>query len=87
MKAAVFYETGDATMEEIRAVYPRHKAYLNTFVERGVVLGIGPFDGEKQGSMGIFTTREEAENFIKQDPFVIEGLAGKVIIRDWKDIM
>jgi len=42
------------------AVYPRHKAVVDKFIARGVVLGIGPFtDG---GNMAIFKTRGEAEN-------------------------
>ena len=34
MKAVVFYETGSSTMEQIMAVYPRHKVYLDSFVEK-----------------------------------------------------
>ena len=37
-------------MESIMAVYPRHKAVVDTFVARGEVIGIGPFQiGEKTG--------------------------------------
>jgi uncharacterized protein len=84
MKAVVFYETGSATTEQIMAVYPRHKAYLDTFVEKGDIYGIGPFSG-RDGSMGIFRSREIAEDFVKNDPFVVEGLAGTVTIKEWDD--
>jgi uncharacterized protein len=85
MKSVVFYEGSNATMEQIMAVYPRHKAYLSTFVEKKLVLGIGPFSGPKAGSMGIFVSRDAAEEFIKNDPFVLEGLAGNVSIKEWND--
>ncbi len=84
MKAVVFYETGSVTMEQIMAVYPRHKAYLDTFVEKGQVYGIGPF-ANRDGSMGIFKSREIAEDFVKNDPFVMEGLVGKITIKEWDD--
>ena len=85
MKAVAFYETGSSTMEQIMAVYPRHKAYLDSFVEKGQVYGIGPFAGGRDGSMGIFKSREIAEEFVKNDPFVLEGLVGKITIKEWND--
>jgi len=35
MKTVVFHESGSTTMEQIMAAYPRHKAFLDTFVEKG----------------------------------------------------
>jgi uncharacterized protein YciI len=84
MKAVAFYEAGPATMEQIMAVYPRHKAYLESFVEKGNIYGIGPF-ADRKGSMGIFKSREVAEDFVKNDPFVLEGIVEKVTIKEWDD--
>ncbi len=36
-------ESSGATVEEVMAVYPRHKAVVDVFVARGDVIGIGPF--------------------------------------------
>jgi uncharacterized protein YciI len=86
MKAVVFYEAGSSsTMEQIMAVYPRHKAYLDSFVKKGEVYGIGPFAGGRDGSMGVFKNKEIAEEFVKNDPFVLEGLVGKITIKEWND--
>jgi len=85
MKAVVFYEGSSATMEQIMSVYPRHKAYLSSFVEKKQIFGIGPFMGKEGGSMGIFRDKNIAEEFIKGDPFVLEGLVGKVSIIEWND--
>jgi hypothetical protein len=66
-------------------VYPRHKAVVDVFVARGDVIGIGPF--ADRGNMAIFRSREAAEAFVKQDPFVLEGLVKSYAIRDWNDRM
>jgi uncharacterized protein len=51
------------------------------------LLAVGAFaNPQKDGSMGIFKTKELAEAFIKQDPFVLEGLVGKVTIQEWNEI-
>ena len=55
MKAVVIGESSGASMEAIMAVYPRHKAVVNTFINIGEVIGIGPFTD--RGNMAIFNTR------------------------------
>jgi uncharacterized protein YciI len=83
MKIVVIGESSGAGLDEILAVFPRHKAVVDKFKARGVVLGIGPFtDG---GNMAIFKNRKDAEDFIKQDPFILEGLIKSYIIKDWND--
>jgi uncharacterized protein YciI len=85
VKAVVIGEASGASMDAIMAVYPRHKAVVDAFIERGDVIGIGPF--ADMGNMAIFRTREAAEAFVQQDPFVLEGLVKSVVIRDWNDDM
>lgn len=85
MKAVVIGEPSGASMEQIMAVYPRHKALVDRLVARGEVIGIGPF--ADLGNMGIFRTRTAAEEFAREDPFVLEGLVKSYVIRDWNDAM
>ena len=85
MKTVVIGEPSGATIEQIMAVYPRHKALVDEFVARGEVIGIGPF--ADRGNMAIFRTREAAEAFTRQDPFILEGLVRSFVIRDWDDSM
>jgi uncharacterized protein YciI len=83
MKSVVIGESSGASMDAIMAVYPRHKQVVDKYLERGAVLGIGPFgDG---GNMAIFKTRADAESFVKEDPFILEGLVKSFVIRDWGD--
>ena len=72
-------------MEMVMAVFPRHKAVVDTFKAGGDVIGIGPF--ADRGNMAIFRTRDAAEAFVKQDPFILEGLVKSFVIRDWNDTM
>ena len=83
MKAVIIGGSSGASMEQIMAVYPRHKAVVDAFVAKGEVIGIGPFTD--RGNMAIFRTREAAEAFVKRDPFILEGLVRSFAIRDWDD--
>jgi uncharacterized protein YciI len=85
MKTVVIGESSGASMEQLMAVYPRHKALVDRFVARGEVVGIGPF--ADRGNMAIFRTRQAAEEFARQDPFALEGLVKSYAIRDWNDTM
>ncbi len=85
MKAVVIGESSGADMEAVMKVYPRHKEFVDTFIARGEVIGIGPF--ADRGNMAIFKTRAAAEEFVKGDPFALEGLVKSYTIRDWNDPM
>jgi uncharacterized protein len=75
------------TMDRLREVYPRHRAYLDEFAKGGQVWMIGTFgDPATQGSMAIFRSREAAEEFMKNDPFMLEGLVYKPEIREWNPL-
>lgn len=85
MKAVVIGESSGASMDSIMAVYPRHKVVVDKYVEKGEILGVGPF--ADRGNMAIFKTRAAAEAFVKEDPFILEGLVRSFVIRDWNDSM
>ena len=85
MKAVVIGESSGASMDSIMAVYPRHKVIVEQYISRGDVIGIGPF--ADMGNMAIFKTRAAAEQFVKEDPFILEGLVKSVVIREWNDDM
>lgn len=85
MKAVVFYEASAVPMEKIMEVYPRHQKLVDSFAKEGKVIAIGTFADLSHGSMGIFRDKATAEEFTKQDPFVLEGIAAKVTIREWNE--
>jgi uncharacterized protein YciI len=86
MKTVVIGEGAGASMDEIMKVYPRHKALVDRYVQEGQVIGIGPF-ADRSGNLAIFRTREAAERFTREDPFILEGLIKSFVVRDWNDAM
>ncbi len=85
MKAVVIGTGSGASRDTVMAVYPRHKALVDAFIARGDVIGIGPF--VEGGNLAIFRSREAAEAFVREDPFMLEGLIKSYDIRDWGDQM
>ena len=83
MKFVVIGVGTGVAMETIMKVYPRHKVLVEELKSRGVVIGIGPF--ADRGNMGIFRTREAAEEFVRRDPINLEGLVKEYSIREWND--
>lgn len=72
------------TMDRLREVYPRHRAYLDEFAKGGQVWMIGTFaDPATQGSMAIFRSKDAAERFFENDPFNLEGLVHRFELREW----
>ncbi|HEU5074871.1 MAG TPA: YciI family protein [Polyangiaceae bacterium] len=86
MKAVVIGIANEVSMEQIMAVFPRHEAVVDQFIARGDVIGIGPFS-DRRGSLSIFRSREAAQAFVEQDPFVSEGIIKSYEIREWADEM
>lgn len=87
MLFAVIGSNAGKSRAEIMAIYPRHKAFLDQFVARGEVVGVGPFTDEGGGNMALFRTRAAAESFANGDPFFLEGVVKEYQIKDWGDQM
>ena len=87
MLFAVIGTSAGKSRDEIMAVYPRHKAYLDQFVARGEVVGVGPFTDPAGGNMALFRTRAVAEAFANADQFLLEGVVKASQIKDWGDQM
>jgi uncharacterized protein YciI len=85
MKAVVIGESSGASMDVVMAVYPRHKAVADKYIASGELIAAAPF--ADRGNMAIFKTRAAAEAFVKEDPFILEGLVKSFVIRDWNDTM
>lgn len=85
MKTVVFYEHADAPMEKFMEVFPKHQVVEDEFIKAGKVLGTGAFANPGEGAMAIFIDKSAAEEFVKRDPFVSEGLIAKVTIKEWDD--
>lgn len=87
MLYAVIGSSAGKSRDEIMAIYPRHKAFLDQFVGRGEVVGVGPFTDAEGGNMALFRSRAAAEAFAESDPFLLEGVVREYQIKDWGDTM
>lgn len=86
MKYVLFYESGPDLAAKAPVHFPAHKARWTEFNDRGSLLMVGPFS-DRAGSMGIFTSREAAEEFAAGDPFVLEGVVSRWEIREWNEAL
>lgn len=87
MKHVLFYDSADDVGSKAPPHFPAHKARLDDFHARGTLLMVGTFgDPQAEGSMAIFTTREAAEEFVREDPFVLNGVVRAWHIREWDEI-
>lgn len=87
MKFAVFYEMAEDGMSKVMEHYAAHSARLREFHARGVLLMAGPLGNPPEGALSIFTTREAAEEFVQDDPFVRNGVVGQWRIVDWDEAL
>lgn len=87
MKCVVIYETAADGLTKAQSTYPAHKARIDEFARRGVLLMVGPWANPAEGALGIFSSRDAAEDFVSGDPFVQNGVVGKVTLKDWNEIL
>lgn len=70
-------------LSKVMTHFPAHRARLDAFHARGVLLAAGPLGDPPEGAMAVFTTREAAEQFIQGDLFVTYGLFSKWRLVEW----
>lgn len=88
MKAVVFYEAAAGLWDKAPLHMVAHRARWQEFADRGELLMIGPFDNaQEDGAMAVFTTREAAEEFVRGDPFVLQGVIRNWTIREWNEAL
>jgi uncharacterized protein YciI len=89
----VFLETGYTSFEEAIAKAPdliaAHKARSAELHNQGTILMAGAFldnRGEPLSTMAVCASREAAEEFVRGDPFVLNGMVSKWYIREWANL-
>jgi uncharacterized protein len=88
MKYVVFYDSADDVATKAPPHFPAHKARLDDFHAQGTLLMVGTFaDPQANGSMAIFTTRDAAEAFVADDPFVQHGVVAAWRLLEWHEVL
>ncbi|PRY32635.1 YciI family protein [Umezawaea tangerina] len=78
------YGPDTAKLEEVR---PRHREYLDTLVEKGVLLLSGPY-ADGLGALLVFEAADEAEvrGYLAADPYAPAGVVGRIGVREWNAV-
>jgi uncharacterized protein YciI len=88
MKYLLQYLPGEDFLPLAREHGPAHVARLREFAARGVLLMAGSLDDPPTGAaLGVFTTREAAEEFARDDPFVRHGVVATWTVRPWNEVL
>jgi len=86
VRYVLLYESSDEVAEKAALHFAAHRARWAEFNERGTLLLIGPFS-DQSGALGVFTTREAAEEFAAGDPFVLQGVVKSWQIWEWREAL
>lgn len=89
-----FFVISYRSIDEVKSKEPQslaaHLARSRELYKQGKVLMAGAFldkPDEPLNTMGVFASREDAEEYVKGDPFVISGAVTSWHIREWTNIL
>jgi uncharacterized protein YciI len=85
-KFVLLYQPDPAAMAKAQQLFPAHRARLEDFHSRGLLLNVGPFADRSRGAMGIFPSQQACEDFVREDPFVVNGVVAHHEILQWDDL-
>jgi uncharacterized protein len=83
VKFVSFYDMAPGALAKVKEHYPAHRVRLDEFHAQGLLIAAGPLGNPPEGALGIFATQEAAEDFIRGDPFVVNGLVAKWRVVAW----
>jgi uncharacterized protein YciI/uncharacterized protein YndB with AHSA1/START domain len=86
-KYLMTYETTPEGLAKAREHLPAHRDRLDAFCARGTLVMAGPVSDGTGRSFGVFTTRAAADEFIRDDPFVVHGVVAKWTISEWNEVL
>jgi len=64
-----------------------HVARLDDFQRRGHLLMAGPVLDGTGRAFGVFTSKEAADDFIREDPFIVHGVVAKSSVVPWNEVL
>ena len=86
-KFMMFYETTPEGLAKAREHMPAHRDRLDQFHTRGKLLMAGPLLDASGRALGVFVSRESAEEFIAGDPFVVHGVVARWTVVEWNEVL
>jgi uncharacterized protein YciI len=86
-KFLMIYETTPDGLARAREHLLAHRDRLDQFHARGTLLMAGPAMDGSGRAFGVFTSREAAEEFIADDPFIVHQVVARWTIADWNEVL
>jgi len=86
-KYLMTYETTPEGLAKAREHLAAHRERLDLFHARGSLLMAGPLLDTSGRALGVFTTREAAEEFIRDDPFIVHGVVARWTVVEWNEVL
>jgi len=86
-KYLMTYEAAPDGLAKAREHLPAHRDRLELFNARGSLLMAGPLLDTSGRALGVFTSRAAAEEFIREDPFVVHGVVAKWTVVEWNEVL
>jgi uncharacterized protein YciI/uncharacterized protein YndB with AHSA1/START domain len=86
-KYLLTYESTAASRATAPTHFPAHRERLDRFHARGTLLMVGNLVGPSGRALGVFTTRQAAEEFVGGDPFVQHGVVVGHTIDEWNEVL
>ncbi len=87
MRYALLYEAAPDFLSKVPAHVEAHRAMWARYRATGTLLLIGPFLDPPGGALAVFTTRDAAEAFAAEDPFVRHGVVARWTVREWQEVL
>jgi uncharacterized protein len=88
MYFALLYDVGDDYVARRQPFRAEHLALAERFRAQGKLVSGGAFD-PPDGALLVFRcdAAAEVEEFVQQDPYVVNGLVARWRVREWKVVV
>lgn len=87
MKAVLLYRSAPDVLTKAPLHFAAHEARVDAFHRAGDLLAVGTWADPREGAMAVFRTRDAAERFVADDPFVTNGVVASWEIKDWNETL
>ncbi len=87
MKYLLFYDYIEGVLERRAPLREGHLAIAQRYLERGELLLAGALNDPIDGAVLVFNDRSSAETFVREDPYVLNGLVTGHRIREWNVVI
>jgi uncharacterized protein len=87
VKVLMFYELAPDGLAKVPEHYPAHSERLRQFHAQGRLLMAGPYGVPPVGALAVFTSKDAAEAFVRDDPFVRNGIVARCTFHEWDEAL